>query len=500
MSTTRQWIVWLVLTASLSGYLAFSLVSQPGVAARTFLPGETTHGHYQIELQCNECHSSDFGAGVSNDACVRCHGADLERSTDTHPKSKFTDPGKAHLVKRIDGRSCISCHEEHVPDRTLAMGLSLPGDYCWHCHQEIGDQRPSHQGMAYDSCATAGCHNYHDNRALFESFLVKHVGEPEMLNQQRVPQRTFGEAWAAANPDRRPLAAADHDAPSGVVVEDAVVSEWAATAHAAAGVNCTECHTGESSEGGGGGWVGEVDHNACRSCHDAQVAGFLEGRHGMKLSVGLEPMTPATARLPMKHSAFHNELTCVACHGSHGFDTQFAAADACLKCHNDEHSLAYEASPHGDLWRQEIAGEAPPGAGVSCATCHMPREKEGESVFVQHNQNNNLRPNEKMVRTVCTKCHGLQFTLDALADPALAKNNYNGAPAGRVESIDMAKAWSDERERMRLERKRKRAEQKAKQAARAPGEARAMAVTHHPSPMNASAGRGTKTDATGGTL
>ena len=458
MSTRVQWLIWFTATTGLAGYFAYSLVSQPSATARTFLPGVTTHGHYQIELQCNECHSA--GMGVLQDACTRCHGEDLERSTDTHPRSKFTDPGKAHLVERLDGRSCISCHQEHVPDRTQAMGLSLPSDYCWHCHQDVGEQRPSHQDLAYDSCATAGCHNYHDNRALFESFLVKHHGEPEMLDEQTVPPRELATVWAEKKPDRGPLSVTDRDVPVSVKVDEPLLTEWATTAHAAAGVNCSDCHTGDDGQ-----WFNELSHDACSSCHSAQVETFTQGRHGMRLAVGLSPMTPGQARLPMNHDALHKELNCVACHGSHRFDTQFAAVDGCLQCHKDDHSLAYKASSHYGLWEEELAGDAPAGTGVSCATCHMPREKGDDGhYFVQHNQNNNLRPNDKMLRSACNHCHGLQYSLDALADDELIRGNFDRQPTGHVESIDMAKAWADERERLRKEREERRRKKKAAQA------------------------------------
>jgi hypothetical protein len=55
---------------------------------------------------------------------------------------------------------------------------------------------------------------------------------------------------------------------------------------------------------------------------------------------------------------------------------------------------------------------------------------------VTHNQNANLRPNEKMIRSVCMSCHGLGFTLDALADRQLVSRNFTGRPSVRVESIE----------------------------------------------------------------
>ena len=111
-------------------------------------------------------------------------------------------------------------------------------------------------------------------------------------------------------------------------------------------------------------------------------------------------------------------------------------------CHNDEHSQGFEESPHGQLLNQAIAGVIAVEQAVSCATCHMPRTEDiinGEAVVqVNHNQNHNLRPNEKMIRPVCMQCHSLGFSIDALADPALIRNNFNGKPANHIPSID----WS----------------------------------------------------------
>jgi formate-dependent nitrite reductase cytochrome c552 subunit len=162
----------------------------------------------------------------------------------------------------------------------------------------------------------------------------------------------------------------------------------------------------------------------------------------MRLASGLPPMSPAHARLPMAPGTADRTLGCTSCHSDHEFDTRRAAADACLECHADKHSLAYKSSPHFALWRAEINGGAAVGSGVSCATCHLPRlvSEEGDAkvVRVQHNQNANLRPNEKMIREVCMNCHGLGFSIDALADPALVEANFRGSPAHHIESIEMA--------------------------------------------------------------
>ena len=48
--------------------------------------------------------------------------------------------------------------------------------------------------------------------------------------------------------------------------------------------------------------------------------------------------------------------------------------------------------------------------------------------MIDHNQNNNLRPNQKMIRSVCMNCHGFKFSLNALSDQGLIENNFMGKP------------------------------------------------------------------------
>ena len=109
-----------------------------------------------------------------------------------------------------------------------------------------------------------------------------------------------------------------------------------------------------------------------------------------------------------------------------------------MSCHADPHTQAYVGSPHHALWQAELAGDAEPGSGVSCATCHMFKVERRGTIFTSHHQNDGLRPNEKMIRPVCLHCHGLGFAIDALADEDLAAGNFRGQPAVHVESIDWA--------------------------------------------------------------
>jgi hypothetical protein len=177
----------------------------------------------------------------------------------------------------------------------------------------------------------------------------------------------------------------------------------------------------------------------------------------MRLAEGLSPMTPARARQPMHAKARHTELGCTTCHAAHRFDTRRAAVEACIGCHRDEHTAAYERSPHYALWKKELAGEAP-ASGVSCASCHLPRVEHraagssAKRILVEHNQNDNLRPGEKMIRPVCMSCHGLGFSIDALADAALVKGNFAGKPRVHIRSLEMVAARAKEVE----EKKRRR--------------------------------------------
>jgi hypothetical protein len=448
------WLGMIIVTALTAVVFATGLfmteraADQPLLAqARAqFLPGDTSVGHYQIELACESCHTRGFADRTAlQAACVDCHGAELEAADDKHPLAKFTDPRNAALLEKLDARECVTCHQEHRPEITLAMGVTQPGDFCLHCHVKIAEERPSHAGMGFETCASAGCHNFHDNRALYEDFLLKHHDTPAHVSDALLTPTNFREI-AAVLPDYpsdrypvAPLARTAADAPpSGHAAK--ILDDWHASAHAAAGVNCTACH----STGARGAWTDSPPEEVCGTCHEPQFAGFLAGKHGMRRALDLGAMTPAAARLPMKADAPHGGLGCMSCHGSHRFERQSAATDACLGCHDDAHSRAYRDTPHAGSWRRELAGTAPAGSGVSCASCHLPRathrheEWDLLQVYVQHNQNDTLRPNEKMIRPVCLQCHGLQFSLDALADPQTIRGNFRSAPPRQVPSIDMA--------------------------------------------------------------
>ena len=430
---------WLLLSAT--GIAGFGALVAGKAGDRTLLvPGATSDGHHQLELACDACHSAFGGSETLEASCARCHAEQLAAADDTHPRRIFTDPRNAARLSDLDARRCVSCHREHWPEDTRALGVTVAEDHCAFCHDDIGQERKSHLGLDAASCTDTGCHKYHDNRSTYEEFLVAHAGEPARLERAQLalqPEQQPAEQQPAvpAAGARPALTSTDADAPLFVELDVEELSAWAASAHARGGVNCTDCHGAPER------WTNRVSIDACARCHADERAGWVSGKHGLRVGLGLGPMRPKLARLPMQAAAHDTELDCTSCHGAHSFDRRAAAVEACLACHADTHSQAYSASPHAAALRAELDGEAPSGSGVSCATCHLPRVKRASGQHgVEHDQNDNLRPREKMIRSVCLDCHGLAFSIDALADPTSIANNFASPPARHIPSIDWALA------------------------------------------------------------
>ncbi|WP_411827188.1 cytochrome c3 family protein [Luteolibacter sp. AS25] len=431
---------WLLLSTGVGLYYGFIFKEADDKSA--ILPGKTTHGHYQIELACSECHDQELAeniftsSGVSNESCNKCHGEDLEDAQDSHPTKKFKNPENYIFLQHIDALQCITCHREHDAKVTGEMGTTIPADYCAHCHEMTLENLDSHKDLPFNTCATTGCHNYHDNQALAPTYLLKHYAEPTNLPSQTISPTTPLLNWLAdGNKARAPLSPQQADAPPEKSKKQEILDSWQHSSHAAAGINCSECHGGAETQKA---WVDQPDHTSCSSCHSYEVETFLKGKHGMRLAAGLSPMTPGTARSPMKKDAAHASLSCSSCHDSHSVDRQFASQQACIQCHDDDHTKNYAGSPHAKLWENELAGISPIGSGVSCATCHLPATSQGDGFAANHNQNQNLTPNEKMLKDTCMQCHGMQFSMDSLADRDLITANFSAPPSKHHGGIDMA--------------------------------------------------------------
>jgi len=414
------WILWLVLFV-VSGLYFFNTLT--GADKSHFIPGKTSAGHYQIEQDCQQCHNEAFDM-IKQENCLSCHKEKKRRDSksNSHRAKLFEAEDKSEDIKKISADRCISCHAEHQIGRA---GTTQPVDFCIHCHQDIADERPSHKDLPFNECAS--CHNYHDNSVnYYQPFIRKHIDEDVgTFKQSKVLQRNFSSRYLKKK-QPKVLSWDVYDAPE--TVDRSKADDWLASSHANAGVNCNSCHQNKKKI-----WIDQPPPELCNSCHRQELKGFLKGKHGMRLKQKLSPMNTNMARLPMKD--VDQELNCVSCHQAHSFDSKNAAVEACLSCHNDQHSLSYKESSHFKLWETQDEHELQ--QGVSCAGCHLPRHKKGKKVLVQHNQNHNLRPSQKMVKEVCINCHSLAFSIDVLADKQQIINNFSSSSRHHIPMMEM---------------------------------------------------------------
>ncbi|HEX2569026.1 MAG TPA: cytochrome c3 family protein [Polyangia bacterium] len=412
----RPW--WLVaLIVTLSGGVAVSgyLRDDP----RPLVLGQTSDGHRLMERSCASCHVPWKRPDAAR--CADCHQAELAR--DHHAATKFANVARwGDLFERLDPRDCVTCHREHRP---AEMGFTAAPAICRECHADIAETAPDHKGFSFDGCL--GCHNYHDESAIAPAEVARRRGEPAT----RSPSP---EDWLAPSPTRVPPPASPPapDAPAEILrTAGAAVAEWGASAHATAGVNCSTCHTGGPGRSGdGSGWIARPDETSCAPCHDPEVNTYHRGRHGMRAGTLGEPLAvrDPDVRLPMRQDAPERQ-GCGACHGVHGLDLERAQVAACLSCHDDEHSRNYESSPHG---RARAAGRAD---APTCASCHLVDHPETDPVsgaprrVTDHNNSFTMRPAERMLGEVCSKCHSLALGWSAVRSPAAAQKNFAWHPA-----------------------------------------------------------------------
>jgi hypothetical protein len=416
----------LTLAAIPGAYLVRALITRDEAPLS---PGAASPGHAHMQGACAECHTGD--RAEVQPSCVRCHGAGLAAENDSHAASRFDDPSRAGDLARLDATRCVTCHLEHRPHLTDSQSVTVPADFCVVCHQDVLTTRPTHAGLDPKGCAAAGCHRYHDNRSLYTELLRHHLNDPDLLPDPRVVARQAPVAAAAAAPAHADLATVLTGVPAADAPATQVAArEWQGSAHARAGVLCAGCHAPRP----GDPWEPKPAIEVCARCHAPERASFSSGKHGMRTALGLSALRTDDARLPMRDDARGRSLGCTSCHRDHAFSLTEAAVGACEGCHADGHTQAYRRSPHFAAWKRELGGEGPAGSGVSCATCHLPRNAIKDhplDVQTDHDQNRTLRPRDKMASAVCGHCHGLPFSLAALADDQLVRDNFDRAP-GKV--------------------------------------------------------------------
>lgn len=214
-----------------------------------------------------------------------------------------------------------------------------------------------------------------------------------------------------------------------------IEQQWQTSAHALADVNCSSCHlNGETKK-----FVPKPTEESCRSCHENSVDTFLLGKHGIRTLEGLSPLTPAMAHLPMKDGVADMQMNCNTCHNVHTVDTYQASVDSCLTCHSDRHSLNYKNSPHAKIFREIGTLPRPDKNSVTCATCHLPRVKSGDSILVNHNNTYTLKPGDRMVQEVCMNCHGVEHAYNSIFDDELGSANFARPPNQKLPTFQLVR-------------------------------------------------------------
>ena len=220
-----------------------------------------------------------------------------------------------------------------------------------------------------------------------------------------------------------------------------IKQQWQNSPHALAEVNCSSCHQDEATKQ----LVVKPTEESCRSCHENSVETFLLGKHGIRTLESLSPLTPAMAHLPMKESARNTPMTCNSCHNVHSVNTAVAATDSCLTCHDDNHSLNYQNSPHAKIVANVSSLPRPNQQAVTCATCHLPRTEVGETVLVNHNNTYTLLPRDRMVKDVCLNCHGVEHAYNSIFDDEIVEANFASPPTQKMETFELVRALEKKR-------------------------------------------------------
>ncbi|WP_100612731.1 cytochrome c3 family protein [Confluentibacter lentus] len=126
-------------------------------------------GNLWQQLQSNISHAVgarkdgvDFGTqDVTLNNCLGCH----DRPNDRHPNYRFSEPRFKEAVKKIDARTCITCHSEHHSERVTVASI----DYCMNCHQKLEvendpldiDHKTLIANEEWFTCIQ--CHDFHGN-------------------------------------------------------------------------------------------------------------------------------------------------------------------------------------------------------------------------------------------------------------------------------------------------------------------------------------------------
>ena len=275
---------------------------------------------------------------------------------------------------------CVTCHVEHRPEITLPMGVTLAADFCAHCHQDIAKDRPSHKGMAFNTCNSAGCHKFHDNRALYEDFLAKHLNEPAQQGEApQLPARNFrevaggmarlsGRSFPSEGTNRCRCAARIHARAQGRgrLARDGTCAFRRELQRLPQGGERRRRSVGEAPRPQG---VRDLPR-------DRRPKAISPASTACGSRKDSRPMTPRRARQPMHAKAGDNRARMRelprARTASIRRKPRSKRAWAATATSTRKPTSAHRITRYG---RKSSPARPPAGSGVSCATCHLPREE-----------------------------------------------------------------------------------------------------------------------------
>ncbi|MDT8436130.1 MAG: multiheme c-type cytochrome [Gemmatimonadota bacterium] len=180
-----------------------------------------------------------------------------------------------------------------------------------------------------------------------------------------------------------------------------IVSDWQASRHAAAGLDCAACH-GTHTSAADIASLRMPGPELCGACHAERLEQFTAGKHA-KAWVALQAM-PTTHAMPValnlglkgcggchkiglkseadlaalaEAGAGYGRASCDACHTRHTFSAEEARQpEACQTCHMGFDHPQWEmwsSSKHGVRHALKRTGALPATAAApTCQTCHMP--------------------------------------------------------------------------------------------------------------------------------
>jgi len=391
-STFVIFVAAAALAAALAGAFA-------GADRRVFLPAPPEGSHARFEAACEACHEP--WRGPADEMCLKCH----ERSVSGGPHSaaKLREPERASIPPELSKVTCVTCHREHVPGRP--DGYTGPPDLCVECHR-TENVDTAHVDFEPGSCRTASCHSYHSG-----------VGGKELLSAPDTRIKS------AADLPEKPAGRGENsrlDPESIKRLRDDVffkgnkaqAARYEISAHYGTRATCRRCH-----EAGRRRIDLKPPVEVCSECHEGQVKGFGEGRHGAAAALGVE-----------RFIARDRRVGCGSCHDVHSLRLERAGREACLGCHHSRHAESYEKSGHNRYLTDPVYKDKPM-TGVDCAGCHMPRLEENDG-YTEHNETLTSSSIEKMARIVCSRCHGLKFSLWSLYDKEVVESCFTYSPSG----------------------------------------------------------------------